>query len=177
MMPWTKMLLKQRYFNDSARECFVQIQALMNALARASRRGDQEAIATARAAIMQSAISIDVCEDGPFDLYRIKVLHPVLNRTMVKIGEHNLAYATLGISGKMDAQGKPTDAYVYVGNHELGWIGLLMPWDGIVQSRALSPWKRRRERQERKHAASVALDYASCFQSEFIKARSEAQRN
>jgi hypothetical protein len=145
--------------------------ALMNALERALKRQDQAAIGAARAAIKQSALAIEVCNTE----YRIQVLQPVFDATMSKIGAHNLANAPLGIVGQIDTWGMPIDAYVYMGHQ--GWVGLVMPWDGIVPSRACSPWKRRREKQERRRAASVALAYASCFQQEFTTARSEAQRN
>jgi hypothetical protein len=164
MMPWTKANLISRYFRNSTRECFVQLEALMNALERALKRGDQAATAAARAAIRQSALAIEVRDTE----YRIQVLQPVLDSIMAKIGAHNVANASLGVRGLLDAWGMPTNAYIYMGDD------LIMPWDGIVPSRAWSPWKRRREKQERERATSVALAYASCFQPEFIKARSEA---
>ena len=167
MMPWTRPFLISRYFKDSTRECFVHVEALMNALERALKRSDQSAISAARGAIRQSALAIKVCDTE----YRIQVLPPVLNPTMTKIGAYNVANASLGVTGLLDAWGMPTNAYIYMGDD------LIMPWDGIVQSRACSPWNRRRERQERKRAASVALAYAAFFQAEFIKARPDAQRN
>jgi hypothetical protein len=140
------------------------VEALMNALERALKREDQDEMAAARAAIRQSAMSIEVCQTD----YCIQVLRPVFDAGMSKIGAHNLANAPLGITGQLDTWGMPLDAYICMGDD------LIIPWDGIVASRAWSPWNRRRERKERERAASVARAYASLFQPEFIKKQSAA---
>jgi hypothetical protein len=164
-MPWTRAFAISRYFKESTRECFVHVEALMNALERALKRGDQAATAAARAAIKQSALAIEVLNTE----YRIQLLQPVFDAAMSKIGAQNLANAPLGITGQLDTWGMPINAYIYMGDD------LVMPWDGIVVSRAWSPWNRRRERKERKRAASVAHAYASLFQPEFIEKQSGAR--
>jgi hypothetical protein len=158
MMPWTRHGLVRGHLINSTRECYVHVEALMNALERALKREDQGAIAAAREVIKQSALKIEVSETE----YRIQVLQPALDPTMAKIGAHNLANAPLGITGELDRWSMPINAYVYMGDRGA------MPWDVIV------PWWGRRARRERERAASVARSYASCFQPEFIKARSDA---
>ena len=161
MMPWTRHELQGRYLIDSARECHVHVEALMNALTRASNRGDEDAIAAARTAIRQSALAI--VRDK--QIYAIQVLQPVRNPQMAEIGAWNLVDAPLGVVGQLDAWGMPIDAEIYMGDPA---PGLIVPWDGIIRSWAWSPWNRRHERRARERAASVARAYAACFQSEFI---------
>src|SRR5262245_10496769 len=108
MMPWTRHKLVRWRFINSARECFVHVEGLMGALERALKREDQDAIAAARETIKQSALKIEVRGTD----YRIQVLQPVLDPTMVKIGAAHFANVPLGTGGELDTWAMPINAYV-----------------------------------------------------------------
>jgi hypothetical protein len=149
--PWTKWELRRQYILRGAREGIIQVEALMNALARARRSTNPAAIIEAEAAIKKSALKITVNKD---EEYIIDILPGEPDPDMEKIGEGGLANAGISVTGELDAYGRPISAYIQVQR-------FIMPW----QTTTWRPWLRREEKRKRE----LALAFANCFQSQFTQ--------
>jgi hypothetical protein len=144
MMPWTKWESRRRYILSGAHEGIIQVEALMNALARARRSPNPTAITEAEANIKKSALKITV-EDNE---YIIDILPGEHDPSMEKIGEGVLAKAGVSVTGELDAYGRPISAYMQIQR-------FIMPWE----TKAWRPSRRREEKRKRE----LLLAYARLF--------------
>jgi hypothetical protein len=147
----TRWALRRRYILRGAGEGIIQIEALMNALARARRSSNPAAVTAAEAAIKRSALKIAV-EDKQ---YVIDLLPGEQDPDMEKIGESALAKAGVSVTGELDVYGRPISAYMQIER-------FIIPWE----TKVWLPWRRREETRKRE----LLLAYANYFQSQITQA-------